>query len=169
MARGRASGRRPDYQWLEMSENVQGVDLAEGTTSEGNAFIAFGSTATIMRCRGLIGATLDPTAQDETVLVVFGLALASSAAVTAATASLPSPVAEPSYPWIWQGQLYLSSGAEAGVVAASQLVDRVVIDSKAMRRVKGDETLFLMAEVATSRDQGGTFDFGYYSRVLIAS
>jgi len=54
-------------------------------------------------------------------------------------------------------------------VNTNSLFDRVVIDSKAMRKMKALDQIVLMAEVCDSTDQGGTFDYNYGLRILSAS
>ncbi len=44
----------------------------------------------------------------------------------------------------------------------------VVVDSKAMRKLRADETLIIVVEVAASRDQAGSLDWSYWMRGLFA-
>ena len=60
----------------------------------------------------------------------------------------------------------MSSGAEAAIVAASNLVDKIEIDTKAMRKVKFGETFAFTASVVAGVDSGGDVDLTYSVRVL---
>ncbi len=46
------------------------------------------------------------------------------------------------------------------------LFDWTMVDSKAMRKMKPNESIVLVAEVAGSNDVGGTVDFVYSINVL---
>ncbi len=167
MARGR-TGRKTDYLWASFEDAVAGVDAAENVKSLGITGLTASDTQTVMRLRGKVGITLDATAVDESIVVVFGIIVVSAPAFSAGVASIPSPVTDTQGPWIWQGSMYVSAGAGAAI-ETDHLVDSIEIDSKAMRHIKTSENLAIVAEVAASRDQGGTFDWSYYVRVLLGS
>ncbi len=154
------SGRKTDYQWTSIASSEASVNLATGTVSLGSVGLAFSAPATIFRTRGYLFGQLDAGAVDDRALVAFGIALVSNTAFVAGVASLPSPANEAGYPWYWKGQLAVSSLAE-GAIADSYLADRIVIDTKAMRKAKPDEIAVIIAEIATGNDAGGTFDWMY--------
>ncbi len=162
------SGRKTDYLWANMADSNPAVDLAEGAVGVGNTGLLSLSAFTIYRVRGTIGVQLDTSAVDERAVIQFGMALVSSAAFAAGGASIPSPVTEASYPWLWRGEVFISSLAEAAVVN-DFLSQTIKVDSKAMRKSKPDEALVLVAEVAASVDQGGSFDFVFSINSLSGS
>jgi len=163
MARSR--GRRTDYDWLGMRGTVAAIDLAVGAGGNGSEGLAFFTKQTVTRIRGFIAVELDPTAVNERALIAVGIGVASSDAEAAGGAGLPDPNTDIGYPWIWHGFFYVSSLQDAAI-GADFLIDRREVDSKAMRRVGLDQSLFLIAQVAVSTDQGGNADLTYGLRVL---
>ena len=161
MARGR--GRRTDYEWASVCGVIDGVDLAV-TTSTGTIWTFAVQTAlTVMRMRGELYVQLDATAVDERALIAYGIGKGSTDAITAG--AVPDPVADQGFPWIWFGFAAISSLAETAV-QPQQLAARLTIDSKAMRKMKPQESLFLVGQVCAASDQGGTFDTMFGVRVL---
>ena len=144
---------------------IASMDIAENVTAVGDVAGAVVAASTILRTRGIVFAQLDSTAVDERVTIAVGVIIAGERAVTAGVASLPGPLNQGADDWIWHGYLTVSSGAEAAINDNS-LFDRLEIDSKAMRKVKEDETFVFMAQIADSLDQGGSVDLMYATRVL---
>ena len=167
MPRGRARGRRADYEWSAGCFKGAGIDLANGTKSSEDLGAITGP-ATLVRTRGEIFLQLDATAVDERVIIAMGLIVASENAAAAGAASLPSPVSDGADDWYWYGFATMSSLAETAV-QPDALFTRVVIDSKAMRKVKPTEHLVLVLEVCDGVDQNGSFDYLGGCRSLFAS
>ncbi len=164
MARvARRSGRRTDYTWTNFGDIALGQDL--GVVAQlGPSKFLFNLTSTIVRLRGKVGVTLDTGGVDENAIILCGLFLAVDDLNTApeiftGTADEAS--------WIWQGALYVSSGSEAAV-NTNFLSDSIEIDSKAMRKVKSNRSLFFIHEApaALVTDQAGTYDISYYVHIL---
>ncbi len=169
MARGRrGSGRAPDYEWFAIGTKASAIDLATGTKSLGGSALAITGPGTLVRTRGQVMLQLDAGGIDERVLVCFGTILVTNEAFAAGAASVPGPFTDGDADWMWHGYLSVSSGAE-GAVIDSFLVDRITLDSKAMRKSKSSQTLCFVAEVASSQDATGTFDYMYGLRILGAS
>jgi len=152
-------------EWIDMNNTLTAIDLAEGTVGLGPQGLVAGFANTILRLRGIIGVQLDPGGVDERVLVTFGIIVTTAVAFATGTTALPSPVAESDKDWMWIGSAFLTSGAEAAVIP-DRLSAEIEVDSKAMRKVKPNDTVVLIGEVAESVDQTGTWDFQYYVRML---
>jgi len=166
----RRSGRRTDYQWFNFGD----VELAQGVGGNGTfgtqSSLA-GDPGTIVRTRGIVGVTLDTAAVDESAIILFGLYILNSDAFVAGSApELFSAGAADDASWLWQGQLYVSSGAEAAVIT-DNLVATVEIDSKAMRKLKANQAVVFafQSPAALATDQGGTFDLSYYVHFLFGT
>jgi len=130
---------------------------------------AFADAGTIVRIRGFIAVELDATAVDEKLAVAVGIASVSTAAAAAGVVSLPTPFTEEAYPWIWHSYFIVMSGAGASLgVDYAGLFHRIEVDSKAMRKVKLNESLVGVSEVAVGNDQGGTHNVIGGIRVLTA-
>ncbi len=167
MARGRSRGRKTDYSWSQISGQMLAVDLAEGTVALGDVAGSAAGTQTLFRTRGEILVQLDATAVDERVLIALGMMVVKENAFAAGVASVPHPGVDGEADWFWFGYASLTTAAEAAVSGAfSGLFHRVPVDSKAMRKMKGDEKVILVAEVVEAVDQGGTFDLLYGFRTL---
>ena len=138
--RGRA-GRRTDYDW-------EGAFIAQTSLNSGvSAQFAIGvadSAETLMRVRGTVAAILDQTGTTaaDAAIVGFGLMVASTGATLAV-----APVTEPGANWLWHTFILLAT--EFALAAGNnELLNqaRVEIDNKAMRKLREDETLFLVVE-----------------------
>ncbi len=142
MARGRRSGRGPDYIW----SGTGWFQQAQGSaTAIGNTVIAvFNEAQTLVRLRGYASATIDPSAAGDIIVISMGFILADDDAVAAGAASIPSPTNDTDGDWIWHGWFPLH--AEFSTGEGSDHNVQMVIDSKAMRRVKPNEQLVMVAD-----------------------
>ncbi len=167
---GRRSGRGPDYNWGSFQGEITAVDLAEGTVATGSTGFIFAQAGTVVRMRGLVTAELDAgAATAENALIVLGIIKVSQNAFDVGITAIPNPTDDSGEDWIWQGSLYVSTGSQSGGADfGSNAVDRVVVDSKAMRKIKDGEVFVIVADVAVSDNQTGTADLKYYVRVLEA-
>ena len=141
MARARRTGRRTDYDWE--GATIAQTSLNAGVVAE-FALFAADSAETLMRMRGQVTALLDQTgaAAADAAIVGFGLIVAPTGATVAV-----SPVTEPGANWLWHTFIVLA--AEFAVASGNnELVSqaRVDIDNKAMRKLREDETVFLVVE-----------------------
>ena len=165
--RGRA-GRAPDYEWAAIGTKASAIDLATGTKSLGGSLLAVAGPGTFVRIRGQVYCQLDAGAVDERALICFGVILVSNEAAAAGAASVPGPFTDGDADWMWHGFLSVSSLAESAIFGDAAF-DRVIVDTKAMRKVKSSQSLIFVAEVASSQDATGTFDYMYGLRILGAS
>ena len=110
------------------------------------AGITFINAGTIVRIRGEWECFLSSvTSAGDGFRGALGIGLASSAAFTAGIASLPTPITESNWDgWMWHQFFGVHRGV-ADISAGSYL--RGAIDSKAMRKVSDDFTIFAAVEV----------------------
>jgi hypothetical protein len=121
-----------------------------------------------MRIRGIAYIELDPAAVDERANIAMGIGVASDDAFTAT--ALPDLSSEPEFPWIWHNWFYVSSGSLAALSTSTEnLIHKVVVDSKSMRKINAGQSIFVSVQVGDVQDQTGTFDFGYGLRLLVGS
>ena len=155
----------PKYTWFTFGEasvndpipsKVLGVAGAQAQVS-----------LTTVRIRGTVGAVLDTGGINEAVMVRFGLVKVTGDAFAAGATSIPGPGSDREADWIWTGQLFLDSGAEAAIVTEN-LSAQLSVDTKAMRKLRAGDTFAFMAETLAAEitDQGGTLDFFYAIDVL---
>ena len=172
MARGHApsrgrSGALHNKEWTAVCIDGVAMDIAIGNVEAFSLFVA-DEAETLLRTRGQILAHFDPGAINESATIAVGIGVVSARAVAAGTAFLPRPATEGSYPWLWHGWLLVSSFGVAltDVAASPAMVDRLEVDSKAMRKLKETEVLALVFEVCESTDITGVVRLRAGFRVL---
>ena len=129
------------------------LNLAPGATSFATlideSLIETQGKPTLARCRGSWIAMNDASAAAATGLmtVAAGITVVSTKAAQAGIASLPLPLSNIEYPWLWWDATYVGIEREtAGVQSAGQHVR--MIDSKAMRKLPPASTLIIVFEAS---------------------
>jgi len=84
---------------------------------------------------------------DEMTLT-WGLGIVSSDAFAAGVAGMPDPAGDVGYPWLWWHSMHLFSYVAAGEEAFGVTAQRAEVDTKAMRRIKPDQTLLMLCQVS---------------------
>ncbi len=173
MARGRRFSQHSSTvahkQWSTvMNGQIVALDLAEGTVAVGDIAGVFQGASTLLRTRGGLLIELDAAGAGERALVAVGIIIAGDRAIAAGVASLPSPVGQGEDDWLWHSYLTVTSNEEAAATT-DYLTQRLEIDSKAMRKVRDDEGIVFMAEVAESADMGGSVNLMYGTRILLGA
>jgi len=163
VARGR-SGAIHNKEWTAACIDGTSLDIAIGTVA---VFVMFTAdeAETLLRTRGNLLTILDASAVNENATIAVGIGVVSARAAAAGAASVPRPATEGAYPWIWYGWFNVTSGIEAAVIP-QYLGERLMIDSKAMRKIKETEVVVLVFEVCESTDQGGQVSLFGGLRVL---
>ena len=154
----RRQGRRTDYSWANCGDLVADVD--PGAAAVFVCGLQVVEAATVTRIRGRIGAVLDAGGLQEHVMLLAGITIVGSDAFAAGIApELFSAAGPDEASWVWQGSLFLTSGAEPAVVPDG-LSASLEIDTKAMRRVKNLEVVALVVEIPAelALDQAGVVD-----------
>ena len=134
-------GRPTDYDW-EGSFIAQ-TSLVDAAVVEFELFLS-DTAETLMRFRGNVTAHLDQggsTAGDACV-VGFGLIRAPLGATVAV-----SPISQPGANWLWVA--YANLATEFAVASGNNELlnqQRIEIDNKAMRKLREDESIFLVIE-----------------------
>ena len=116
------------------------------------AGVTFGASGTVIRIRGRFSAFLNSyTSAGDGYQGAFGIGVATSAAFNAGVASLPTPITEQA----WDGWMYytifgvhgsLAAGSSSVGVHSNTAFD-IEVDTKAMRKVSDEITVFPMLEV----------------------
>ncbi len=131
------------YGWIGVTSSL----AALSTTNTLFSFISSGVSATIRRIRGAIAVQIAVGAGTDSLMVAFGLAVVSDTARAVGPASMPSPIADPAYPWYWHKFVPLvANGTAADGLngqAQSMMVD---IDAKAMRKIRPDQSIVLLGD-----------------------
>jgi len=145
MARRRTTFQKKTayYGWV----GVSAVNAGFATTNVLLTFIASGIAATIRRTRGVLVVQLEASAATDLMMTGFGLAVVSDSARIAGAASLPSPMDDLTFPWYWHKFVPLipTSATQADNTGAAASA-RIEIDAKAMRKIRPNEAVVLMAD-----------------------
>jgi len=136
--------------------------------------IALGAQAatsglTIVRFRGelLLGLTVSGVLLDGFRQVAAGVCIVSENAFDAGVTAVPDPIADIGWEgwlWYWTGAVFAANTTPSGNLGMEGA--RVVIDSKAMRKIKNTDVL--IAVVATASLDGTTnLEVRFNSRTLL--
>jgi len=152
MARGRfARSQRRQLDWLGFASIARvGITTTQSILSS----FSFTEATTVVRIRGnlLVSAVPDAALDDE--VVGLGIAVVSDAAAAVGGTSVPGPIANGSFSFLWHTYVPLISlAATAASDVGIGLQKDIVIDSKAMRKMKTSDTLALIAELSTGEMQ----------------
>ena len=146
MARARRSSGFPArprrvYEWSGIARTK--VNDLSGNQSQGAVTIGLAALqpSTIVRIRGSYAVHMDPGAIADGHIVGLGIAIVSTDAFTAGSASMPSPLDDPGYPFIWHRlfNLQTSTATESDNSIVANMAGE--IDSKAMRKIKVGEVI----------------------------
>jgi len=137
---------------------------ASGASFLGSAIAPVVDGLTLVRTRGILQVQIESgTAVGDGAFGAFGIGRATSAAVAAGIGSVPTPITEQA----WDGWLYHSFFAvHRGITGDSSVsnTQSYQIDSKAMRKLPVDESIFAVIEIV---EIGGVIlDVWHDSRML---
>ncbi len=142
--RARGSFRKTTWSAGPLSGAVQSATAAGTTIISTGA--SLGGVLTLVRIRGELTVWLEAvgTIGDGFTRVHAGIGIVSTDAFTAGAASMPTPIGDADWGWLW----YYAGGVIAGFSVTesentgpiSQI--RIPIDTKAMRKMTPNETVF---------------------------
>ena len=172
MARGftRGRGSLPAPQrsmiWSDILVRAAGSGVSTKSTGSLDALGVSASGVTLIRSRGRCVLNMDAGAAADVLIAGVGLGIFSSDAFTAGAASLPGPLTDADYNWVWIVTAPMGV-ALSGTQGPENITENlnIEIDSKAMRKLKPNQTMGFVAEAI---QQGGTpnFDFDVCVRQL---
>ena len=140
--RVRTSGRRRQTHWGEM-QGATTTSTTQATLLASSAGVHDGET--IVRIRGLVSLSLkSSSAVGDGFFGAIGIGVVSTAAATAGVASIPTPLTEAAWDG-WMLHQYLVVEDVDGSTGNGAM-DRVQLDSKAMRKLTEDDSLVLVWE-----------------------
>ena len=141
--RSNRGGRRADYDW----SGIGGFVIATQTTANQVQSIAgFTAAGTVIRCRGEVLAVLDVGAANDRFVLGLGIIIATDAQIAAGGTAFPSPISVLDADWLWHGFVTLMSETGTQSDDLGGQVGRLVIDSKAMRKVKANDNIVLVVD-----------------------
>jgi len=145
-------GVRRKTDWFASAPLTAPVAVAASSAVLLEVAVPFDVGETVIRIRGLVSVRSDQVVASENMLGAFGIGIVTEQAATAGIASIPHPVTDGGWDgWMWHTYFadrftFLdSSGFSDGVSPR-----HYVIDSKAMRKVDGNERLVVVVENSTA-------------------
>ena len=163
MARGgvprRAAGSRaPQRQFVWNNVLISASTVGNSNTKTTGNQYALGAEAgggvTLIRTRGTGVIHMDPGAISDMIFVGIGLCIVTVDAFAIGATAMPGPLTDIDFDWWWHSIFALGPVAVATELENSIIGNvRFEIDSKAMRKIKPNETLAFMME---GQQEGGT-------------
>ena len=120
--------------------------------------------ATIIRTRGTIQLLTDQGGAQEGGAIFFGMKLQNEKARATGATAVPGPFSQPDQDWFVHEILPWNTLGLTAVGVVNPGFERVV-DSKAMRKVKGSDSLIFVAENAVAL--GAIYVFGFHMLVKV--
>jgi len=138
--------------WLGTAAQGQvGVSSGAKVLLSSTAGFGLGSTGTIIRTRGILHIVPQVFTADLAYDGAFGIGVVSQAAQALGITALPGPFTDDDWSGWFVHQYYsgevLATAVDAGYTMAQSFTYE--IDSKAMRKVAGDEAIVLVAQSRT--------------------
>jgi len=159
MARGKRSGRGPDYEWS--GQGFSQLALAAGGSAQ-DALVGTTTPGTLVRTRGQIMVMLDGGAvAGDFVAVGWGLIIAP----TGTTGLGSIPLTDPDGNFFGYGLCIV--GTEGTQEDQQSGNFRFDVDVKAMRKMKKDESVFVVVETADVQGAPAVNIVGHF-RFLLA-
>ncbi len=162
----RRAGPQRQFVWSEIVISAFSIALGTAKVAGTGLGVSTGGGITLMRTRGRASVHFDPTSAGDVVQYGIGLGVFTSDAFAAGSASLPGPLTDIDYDWIWHtvGMMGPSfTATEDGTNILHNLW--IELDSKAMRKLKPNQTVGFMLE-GSIKNGGGTLDLSVAARQL---
>ena len=156
-------------QWSNVIPETRGITQGAGKTL---GSVAVGATAldrlTLARVRGSAYVHLDSGAVTEGALVGMGLIVVKAPAFTVGgVASMPGPLADVEQSWLWHQIFVLGPSVSATDDGGDMSRNaRVIIDSKAQRKLQQEDTVAFVTEVTITAGSP-TVDFQAACRFMV--
>ena len=149
-----------------------GGSTAVGINSNSLTILGSGSQATvdgltIVRIRGRVYCYLSAAAAvDNGFALTFGMGICTNQAFAIGATAVPSPLDEADWDgWLWHQFVYVMSPLGAPVEAPTSALFSMEVDSKAMRKLPQNQTLFVAVDAIERGAATVRVDFD--SRVLV--
>ena len=158
--RGAVRGAKRLTQWVGSADQGT-VAIAAGASAIQQSNATLGAT-TVVRTRGVLDVRPQGFSADIEVIGAMGIASVSDQAFAAGAASIPGPFTDSDWSgwWVWEAFSYrFELTTDVGRLI---IPERMVIDSKAMRKIEPNETVVVMVE-----SQAAAFAASVHFRMLL--
>ncbi len=144
----RPTKRRTTWEGVNIDISDLVVGTPQTTTVVSEALLENFPLPTIVRIRGRMAAITDASSTPGGFgLVSMGMILVTETAFAAG--AIPDPLTDIGDDWIWWDQGIIGSQAD-DVIGGAVTIDRIVVDSKAMRKVQINLVLVFRCQLTTS-------------------
>ena len=146
-ARSFTQGSKRHGQWSASVPQVGLVSLAGSRVLLSQVFVPFDGGETVIRTRGLFGYQTDQAAASEQYMGAIGIGIVSEQAATLGATAVPAPDTDSGWGgWLWHSYFVGSFRVADATGMQAQYINRIVIDSKAMRKVGDNERLVVVVQ-----------------------
>jgi len=167
MARSRSfvRGVKRHGDWSSHTPQTSMSSLAANSVVLSQTFTPTGAGETVIRTRGLFGWGSDQQAASEEQMGAVGIGIVSAQAVSVGITAIPHPDTDVGWSgWLWHSFFCSQFTFGTAVGFDTQMINRIVIDSKAMRKVGDEERLVVVVE-----NSHGTSGMIFYDAIRIYS
>ena len=160
----RSSSKSGEVAWSAFTAGVAFQGLALSTAALVQVGLPTVDRQTILRVRGVLAVRNDQEAADEDSLGAFGLAVVQEPAATVGITALPLPFTDGEFGAWFVHQAFTASTRFADATGFTANAGREYqIDSKAMRKLGGNERVVFVMENGSSI---AGLSFWYFLRIL---
>ena len=126
---------------------------------------------TVIRIRGRFHAQMDRSAEvaEDKAVVTSGIAMVEARAAAAGIGSLPKPVTNSDFSWMWIGAHTLATPTTLTEDEGSMRFERIDVDAKAMRKAQPSMALVLVTEVTSIAGVPDIECWGFLRMLLMAT
>ena len=157
------STRQRKFEWSASAVQTSYQALAASSSALAQIFTPGVPQQTIVRIRGLFSWKSDQESADEEQLGAVGIAMVQEPASSAGVGSVPIPGTDAAFDaWMWHSWFASSFRFASGVGFDPNEAHSMVIDSKAMRKVDGNERIVLVIQ----NQSGVGMEFFWQIRIL---
>ena len=145
-----AATRRRVMSWNGAVVDLATVDVSaiSFATIVSEAILEEYPTPTIVRIRGHMLCIADTTMTSGAFgMIAIGIILVTRAALVAG--AVPDPITDVGSEWMWYHTSTIGETTSSSVIGREIVIDRFEVDTKAMRKVKPNEALVLVAKAVT--------------------
>ena len=165
--RVRGVGSKRHGQWAGSTPQTAFTALAASSVVLTQIFTPFDGGETVVRTRGLFGWQTDTINATEDQMGAVGIGIVSEQAASLGVTAVPHPDFDAGWGgWLWHS--YFASSFKQATAASfiGDSFNRIVIDSKAMRKVGDNERLVFVCQNSSTTGMVFYDSFRLYSKAF---
>jgi len=150
-------GPRRALDWSASTPATAFASLAGSTSAISQIFVPIVGGETVVRTRGMFGWGTDNAAGDEPQIGAYGICVVSEPAASVGITAVPTPDTDAAWGgWLYHTYFMSNTEFQSSVGVNFDNIRRIVIDSKAMRKI--DENDRLITVIQNSSADGMIFN-----------